>query len=80
MTRVGLGHTGRPLVLPRGVVWSHALVQVAAVSRVAAPFLAGEGQQALLLTSGLAWAGSFGLFALRYATILTTPRPDGRPG
>ena len=80
MTRVGLGHTGRPLVLPRGVVWSYALVQVAAVCRVAAPFLPGEGQRELLLASGLAWAVAFGLFAVRYWPILTTPRPDGRPG
>jgi len=80
MTRVGLGHTGRPLVLPRGIVWSYALVHVAAVGRVAAPLASGEGQQALLLASGLAWAGAFGLFALRYWPILTTPRPDGRPG
>jgi uncharacterized protein involved in response to NO len=80
MTRVGLGHTGRPLVLPAGVVWSHALVHAAAVSRVAAAFSSGEGQRGLLLASGLAWAGAFGLFALRYGPILVTPRPDGRPG
>jgi uncharacterized protein involved in response to NO len=80
MTRVGLGHTGRPLVLPQGVVWTYVLVHVAAVGRVAAPFLPGDGQRALLLASGLAWAGAFGLFALRYSPILTTPRPDGRPG
>ena len=80
MTRVGLGHTGRPLVLPRGVVWSLALVHASAVSRVAAAFLSGEDQRALLLASGLAWAGAFGLFAIRYGPILATPRPDGRPG
>jgi uncharacterized protein involved in response to NO len=80
MTRVGLGHTGRPLALPRDIVWSYALVHVAAVGRVVAPFVSGEGQRALLLASGLAWAGAFGLFVLRYWPILTTPRPDGRPG
>jgi uncharacterized protein involved in response to NO len=80
MTRVGLGHTGRPLVLPRGVVWTHALVHVAAFSRVAAPFFSGEGQRALLFAAGLAWAAAFGLFAVRYGPILVTPRPDGRPG
>ena len=80
MTRVGLGHTGRPLALPGHMVWSYALVHGAAAARVAAPFLAAEGQRALLLVSGLAWAGAFGLFALRYGPILTRPRPDGRPG
>lgn len=80
MTRVGVGHTGRPLVLPQGIVWSYALVHVAAVGRVAAPFVAGECQRVLLLASALAWAVAFGFFALCYSPILTTPRPDGRPG
>lgn len=80
MTRVGLGHTGRALVLPRGVVGCYVLVHAAAVLRVAAPFVAAQGQRALLLASGLAWAAAFGLFAVRYWPILTTPRPDGRPG
>lgn len=80
MTRVGLGHTGRSLELPAGVVWCHLLVHGAAVARVAAPFVSGEGQRALLLASGVAWASAFGLFAIRYGPILTTPRPDGRPG
>jgi uncharacterized protein involved in response to NO len=80
MTRVGLGHTGRLLALPVGVVWCYALVHGAAVARVAAPFVASEGQRALLLVSGLAWACAFGLFAIRYWSILTTPRPDGLPG
>lgn len=80
ITRVGLGHTGRPLVLPRGVVWSYALVHAAALTRVASAFAPVRGQQVLLLLSGLAWAGAFGLFAVRYWPILTTARPDGRPG
>jgi uncharacterized protein involved in response to NO len=80
ITRVGLGHTGRALVLPRGVVWSYACVHVAAAARVAAPFLPADPQRAFLLASGLAWAAAFGLFAVRYWPILTTPRPDGRPG
>lgn len=80
MTRVGLGHTGRPLVLPAGVVWCHVLVNLAALVRVAAPFVAGQEQRALLIASGLAWAAALGLFAARYAPILLTPRPDGRPG
>jgi uncharacterized protein involved in response to NO len=73
ITRVGLGHTGRPLVLPRGV-------HVAVLARVAGAFFPGEGQRALLVASALAWAAAFGFFAVRYWPILTTPRPDGRPG
>jgi uncharacterized protein involved in response to NO len=80
MTRVGLGHTGRPLELPGRVVWCYALVNVAALVRVVAPLVAVESQRALLAASGLAWAAAFGLFAVWYAPILTKPRPDGRPG
>jgi len=80
MTRVGLGHTGRPLVLPRGAAWSHALVSLAALARIAAPFLPGEGQRLLLAAGGLGWAAAFALFALLYARILVSPRIDGRPG
>lgn len=79
-TRVGLGHTGRPLELPGGVVWCYALVHGAALARVATPFAPGEVQRAMLLLSGFAWACAFGLFTIRYWPILTTPRPDGSPG
>lgn len=80
ITRVGLGHTGRSLVLPRGVVACYGLVHGAAVARVVAPFVPGDGQRALLLSSALAWALAYGLFAIRYGAILTGPRVDGRPG
>ena len=79
-TRVGLGHTGRELVLPPGVVWCHPLVYLAALARIGATFGSADGQRVLLATSALAWAAAFGLFALRYAPILMRPRPDGRPG
>jgi len=80
MTRVGLGHTGRPLELPDRVVWCYALVHAGALARVAAPFVGGDGQRALLLVSGVAWATAFGLFAVRYWQILREPRPDGETG
>jgi uncharacterized protein involved in response to NO len=80
MTRVGLGHTGRPLVLPSGVIGCYVLVHAAALARVAAPFVTAEDQRILMLVSGFAWAAAFGLFAACYWTILTRPRSDGRPG
>lgn len=80
VTRVSLGHTGRPLVLPRGVVSAYALVHLAAGFRVTSAFVAGSGHQTLLWFAALAWSAAFAIFALRYAPILTTRRPDGRPG
>jgi uncharacterized protein involved in response to NO len=78
MTRVGLGHTGRPLVPRKGTVGCYALAHAAAGLRVAAAF-AGD-HPALLVASSLAWSAAFGIFAICYWPILTTPRPDGRPG
>lgn len=80
MTRVGIGHTGRPLQLPAGVVWCYVLVSAGAAARVASPFLAGDGQRTLLIAGGLLWSAGFAFFAVRYWHILRTPRPDGKPG
>ena len=80
MTRVGLGHTGRPLVLPKGAVGCYLLVHVGAALRVATPLAPGALQPALLLAAGLLWAAAFGLFALLYWPILTRPRVDGKEG
>jgi uncharacterized protein involved in response to NO len=77
MTRVGLGHTGRPLVLPRGAVGAYALVHAGALLRVVAAALPPALATPLLLSGGLLWAGAFWLFAGVYAPILGRPRPDG---
>jgi uncharacterized protein involved in response to NO len=80
VTRVSLGHTGRPLVLPRGAVGCYALVHAGAAARVAAGFATGSLQGVLLLAGGLLWAAAFGLFAVLYAAILVRPRVDGKEG
>jgi uncharacterized protein involved in response to NO len=77
MTRVGLGHTGRPLVLPKGAVGVHALVHAGALFRVTAFAWTSALQTSLLLVGGLLWAAAFWLFAILYWPILTRPRPDG---
>ena len=80
MTRVGLGHTGRPLVLPTGALGSYVLVHAGAAARVGAGLLPGPVQAPLLLIGGLLWAAAFGLFAILYGSILTRPRVDGKDG
>jgi uncharacterized protein involved in response to NO len=80
MTRVSLGHTGRPLALPRGAVGSYALVHAGAAVRVGAAFAPGPVQGDLLIVGGLLWAAAFALFAILYGSILTRPRVDGEPG
>ena len=80
MTRVGLGHTGRPLVLPRGVVGCYLLVHAGAAARVLAALTPGPVRLPLQLIGGLLWAAAFGLFAILYGPILTRPRIDGKEG
>ncbi|PSF07210.1 NnrS family protein [Marinobacter fuscus] len=79
IARVALGHTGRPLVLPRGMVLAFVALQLAAVIRVLTafsliPWHPGIG------TSTLLWILAYGVFLVRYTGILASPRPDGREG
>lgn len=79
IARVTLGHTGRPLVLPKGMVVAFIAVQLAAVIRVLTaldiiPWHPGIGSSSLL------WIFAYGMFLVRYTKILASPRPDGRVG
>ena len=80
VTRVSLGHTGRPLVLPRGAASAYALVHAGAVLRVGAALAAGPFAGALLMVAGVLWAAAFAVFVVLYAPILVSPRADGAPG
>lgn len=79
ISRVSLGHTGRPLHTPKGFVFSYLLVTLSGVVRVASGFFEDFYRQGILI-AGLLWAGSFLMFVIYYARILLAPRPDGRPG
>ncbi|WP_298449090.1 NnrS family protein [uncultured Marinobacter sp.] len=79
IARVTLGHTGRPLVLPKGMVTAFIAIQLAATLRVLTafdivPWHPGIGSSSLL------WIFAFGMFLVRYTKILASPRPDGRAG
>lgn len=74
MSRASLGHTGRPLVAPRPIVWAYLLLTLSAVLRVAGPLLVPAHQGPMLAAAALAWIAAFALFVVVYAPILTTPR------
>ena len=79
IARVALGHSGRPLVLPKGMVLAFVAIHLAALIRVLAafeiiPWHPGIGSSTLL------WLFAFGMFLYRYTGILASPRPDGREG
>jgi uncharacterized protein involved in response to NO len=80
MTRVGLGHAGRPLVVPSGIVAAYVLVSAGALLRVAGPLLAPQLGSSTISASGLLWSAGFVVFTVRYWPILTRPRNEGQPG
>jgi uncharacterized protein involved in response to NO len=80
MTRASLGHTGRPLRVPRAIALAYVLLTVSTVLRVFG-IAVFPGHYLLTVTlSGLAWVLCFGIFVVVYAPILWSPRADGKPG
>lgn len=79
MSRVALGHTGRPLTLPRFGVAMYWLVTLAVLARLWAALGWPEHAPAVAV-SALAWASAFALFLVLYLPVLASPRADGRPG
>ena len=80
MSRVALGHSGRPLAAPRAMTAAYLLVTAGALLRTAGPLLAPERTFVAVQIAGVLWAGAFLVFLAVYAPILTAPRSDGRPG
>jgi uncharacterized protein involved in response to NO len=80
MARVALGHTGRPLVAPRGMSIAFAAVTMAAVVRVVLPLVLRGPYYAELVLSGAMWTAAFLIFVAVYAPILSRPRIDGKAG
>ena len=80
MARVALGHTGRPLELPRLTVIGICLLALGVPLRLAATLVAGSSGSILLGLSALCWMLAFAAFAWNYAPMLIRPRIDGRPG
>lgn len=77
IARVTLGHTGRPLQLPSGIVAAFVLFNLGAAARV---FLASEWPMIGLWMAAICWALAFALYAWRYAPMLVAARVDGHPG
>jgi uncharacterized protein involved in response to NO len=80
MSRAALGHTGRPLVVARPVVWAYLLVTLAAFLRVVAPLIVPQHYPIVLTASAVSWIAAFALFTVVYAPILTTPRVHMKAG
>jgi len=79
MTRVTMGHTGRPLKLLRFALLAYIAIILATVLRLLAATGALDFRLGVSL-SALAWIVAFGLFVVLYGPALMSPRADGKPG
>ncbi|MEZ0368450.1 MAG: NnrS family protein [Candidatus Sericytochromatia bacterium] len=80
LTRVGLGHTGRPIKASILMLTGYALINAAAALRVLVPWLLPALSAQGMLVAGLCWSLAFGLYLWEYTPYLSQPRPDGKPG
>lgn len=79
-TRASLGHTGRPLEVPRSIAVAYALLLGAALVRVFGPGLLPGRYLGTVEAAALLWIAAFTIYVVVYAPILTRERVDGKPG
>jgi len=80
MSRVSLGHTGRPMELASGVATAFALIFVAAITRAFVPLIDPALTHWSWRISAALWIIAFAVFVFRYYPVLTKARVDGKPG
>ncbi|MDG1752144.1 MAG: NnrS family protein [Thalassotalea sp.] len=80
ISRVSLGHTGRPLQPPKTMSIAFLLVFIAAIVRSFLPIIMPESIMSIYQASAGLWYFSFGIFIFHYAPMLLKTRLDGRPG
>ena len=81
VTRVTMGHSGRPLRMGPAAFACFAGVQLAAVARVGSEIVTAPGAiHTLLLGSAVLWLLAFGVWSFGHGGIYLAPRADGKPG
>lgn len=80
ISRVSLGHTGSPLVVPGLMPFAFMMISFAALIRTLGPWLSPENYIIFINFSILTWVLAYGLFIFYYAPKLLKARKDGRPG
>lgn len=80
MSRVSLGHSGRPLQVSMLIPSAFIAVIVAGCIRVLSVFGQADWYLASIYASTVLWCYGFVVFSIVYWPVLTQPRLDGRPG
>ncbi|PJZ68133.1 NnrS protein [Leptospira perolatii] len=76
ITRVSLGHTGRPIRASKLIIVGYISINLAVLARVFFPLINLNREGYLL--SAIFWILSFALFLMQYTNILIQPRVDFR--
>ncbi|KPC50676.1 NnrS family protein [Amantichitinum ursilacus] len=79
VTRVSLGHSGRPLMIGRLTACLYWLVHAVALARVSAEFVPAHAS-ALFSIAAVTALGTLAVWAVRYVPMYVLPRPDGQAG
>ncbi len=79
MTRVALGHTGRPLRTPSSMGLAFGAIALSASLRLAALWITTWRSPLLWIAAAL-WSLAFVAYLIRFFPVLSRPRADGRPG
>lgn len=80
MSRVALGHTGRPIESPPIINGCFVLLNIGVLIRVGLPIVAPALYDTWLYLSGGIWIVVFAVFSFIYIPMLAQPRIDGQPG
>jgi len=80
ISRVSLGHTGRPLSPPKAMTLAYILITLASLIRALGPWALPEKTLLFIDISGTFWLLAFGIFVVTYGPMLMSARKDGRPG
>ncbi|RLA44070.1 MAG: NnrS family protein [Gammaproteobacteria bacterium] len=80
ISRVTLGHTGRPLQPPAAMVPAYILILLGAVLRVLVPAAWPQYTHWGIALAGVFWVLAYGIFCIYYSPMLLASRADGRPG
>lgn len=80
MSRVALGHSGRPLETSKSMNLAFVLLNLGAAARVFGPLAVPDNYIGTVHMAGGLWLMAFLIFVVHTAPILLKPRVDGRPG
>lgn len=78
VTRVTMGHSGRPMQMGKIAWLCFAILQIVVLLRIRAEL--GGDMYLWLVIAGAGWLLAFTPWVLRGAWLYLTPRADGRPG